>query len=105
MDSLQVPKGTSVPFFVELCAGSAKLSDAVKQHGYHIIAVDHDKNRHAPRCKIIQLDLSHEHAWDMLDFFVGESNNFGRPHSATLWHMFQSQRHPHEGWNKGTSAT
>ena len=70
MDSLQVPKGTSVPFFVELCAGSAKLSDAVKQHGYHIIAVDHDKNRHAPRCKIIQLDLSHEHAWDMLDFLL-----------------------------------
>lgn len=70
MDSLQVPKGTAVPFFVELCAGSAKLSDAVKQHGYNIIAVDHDKNRHAPRCKIIQLDLAHKHAWDMLDFLL-----------------------------------
>ena len=68
MDSLQVPKGTAVPFFVELCAGSAELSDAVKQHGHNIIAVDHDKNRHASRCKIIQLDLAHKHAWDMPEF-------------------------------------
>ena len=70
LDSLQVPKGNQSPVFVELCAGSAKLSDAVKQLGYNIIAVDHDKNRHTPRCKLVQLDLSHKHAWDMLDFLL-----------------------------------
>ena len=70
LDSLQVPKGNQTPVFVELCAGSAKLSDAVKQFGYDIIAVDHDKNRHTPRCKLVQLDLSHKHAWDMLDFLL-----------------------------------
>ena len=70
LDPLQVPKGNQSPVFVELCAGSAKLSDAVKQLGYNIIAVDHDKNRHTPRCKLVQLDLSHKHAWDMLDFLL-----------------------------------
>ena len=29
------------------------------------------KNRHTPRCKLVQLDLSHKHAWDMLDFLLG----------------------------------
>ena len=43
LDSLQIPKGNQTLVFVELCAGSAKLSDAVKQFGYDVIAVDHDK--------------------------------------------------------------
>ena len=69
-NDLQIPEGSKTPVFVELCAGSAKLSDAVKQFGYNIVAVDHDKNRHSPRCKLVQLDLSHQHAWDMLDFLL-----------------------------------
>ena len=70
LNDLQIPEGSRTPVFVELCAGSAKLSDAVKQFGYNIVAVDHDKNRHSPRCKLVQLDLSHQHAWDMLDFLL-----------------------------------
>ena len=34
------------------------------------MAVDHDKNRRSPRCKLVQLDLFHQHAWDMLDFLL-----------------------------------
>ena len=40
LNDLQIPEGSRTPVFVELCAGSAKLSDAVKQFGYKIVAVD-----------------------------------------------------------------
>ena len=45
LDDLQIPEESQTPVFVELCTGSAKLSDAVKQFGYNIVAVDYDKNR------------------------------------------------------------
>lgn len=58
------------PVFLELCAGSAKLSDAVRKHGYCVVPVDHDHNKHHPRCTIVQLDLSQQAAWDQLNFLV-----------------------------------
>lgn len=85
LDSLQVPKGNQSPVFVELCAGSAKLSDAVKQFGYN-------KNRHSPRCKLVQLDLSHTcvgHA----GFLIGNVFSSWRAYGTPLRDLFKGPRH------------
>ena len=36
--------------------------------------VDCKRNRHKPRCKIVQLDLSDNHAWDVLKYIVDSCN-------------------------------
>ena len=52
---LPEPSGNAKPcIFLELCAGSAKFSAA----GIPVVPIDHQHNRHAPRCRIFQLDLS-----------------------------------------------
>ena len=56
--------------FLELCAGSARLSAAVRSTGIPVVPIDHAHNRHAPRCKIVQLDLAQPHAWDQLIFLL-----------------------------------
>lgn len=67
---LHSPKELQCPVFIELCAGSAKLSAAVKRLGYLAVAVDHDKNRHQPRCKLVQLDLSQKQSWETLKYLI-----------------------------------
>ena len=32
--------------------------------------IDHARNRHRPKCKIVTLDLSKRHAWDILEFVI-----------------------------------
>ena len=56
--------------FIELCAGSAVLSAAAQKHGYRVMPVDFKRNRHKPRCKIVSLDLSEDHAWDVLKYVI-----------------------------------
>ena len=56
--------------FLELCAGSAKLSAAVRSTGIPVVPIDHKHNRHTPRCKLVQLDLSQPHAWQQLVFLL-----------------------------------
>ena len=56
--------------FIELCAGSAVLSAAAQKHGYRVMPVDFKRNRHRPRCKIVSLDLSEDHAWDVLQYVI-----------------------------------
>ena len=56
--------------FLELCAGSAKLSAAVRNTGIPVVPIDHKHNRHTPRCKLVQLDLSQHHAWRQLIFLL-----------------------------------
>ena len=52
--------------FIELCAGSAVLSAAAQKHGFRVVPVDYKRNRHKPKCKLVSLDLSEDHAWDVL---------------------------------------
>ena len=55
-------RGSSRSIFIELCAGSAALSAAVKARGYDVVAVDHSMNRHKTKCKVLNIDLSTDHA-------------------------------------------
>ena len=57
-----IPRG----IFLELCAGSATLSSEVKKLGIQVIAVDHEANRHATRCKVMCLDLSLPSSYEKL---------------------------------------
>ena len=69
----ELPKssGNSRPcIFLELCAGSAKLSAAVRSTGIPVVPIDHKHNRHATRCKVVELDLSLPHAWNQLLFLL-----------------------------------
>ena len=52
--------------FIELCAGSASLSAAVRSLGVEVMAFDHESNRHKTKCKVICLDLSLPHAYDRI---------------------------------------
>lgn len=46
--------------FIELCAGSAKLSAACARTGLTAIAVDQTSNRHRVRHHVMTLDLADE---------------------------------------------
>lgn len=52
--------------FLELCAGSASLSAAVRSLGVEVMAFDHESNRHQTKCKVTCLDLSLPHAYDRI---------------------------------------
>ena len=56
--------------FVELCAGSASLSAVAQKCGYRVMPVDCKRKRHVPKCRVIQLDLATDHAWDVLRYIV-----------------------------------
>jgi hypothetical protein len=43
---------------VEFCAGSARLSSALKERGFAVIPVDWDKNRHTTYARCINIDLT-----------------------------------------------
>jgi hypothetical protein len=46
------------PFFLEICAGSAKLSFTLMNRNIQVLAVDYDKNRHSSWAPVMILDLS-----------------------------------------------
>lgn len=56
--------------FIELCAGSANLSSVAQKYGYCVMPVDHKRNRHQPKCHIVELDLTTDHAWEVLGYIV-----------------------------------
>ena len=58
------------PLLIEICAGSASLSHAAAQRGFSVMPIDHTHNRHRQKCKILDLDLSKKHAWDILEFVI-----------------------------------
>ena len=64
-----VPMGKQM-VFLELCAGSAVLSAMAQKHGYRVMPVDFKRNRHTPKCKVVSLDLSEDHAWDVLKYIL-----------------------------------
>lgn len=40
--------------FIEVCAGSAVLSACAKRRGYRVMPVDYKRNRHQPKCQVVQ---------------------------------------------------
>ena len=93
----ELPKstGNSKPcIFLELCAGSAKLSAAVRSTGIPVVPIDHKHNRHATRCKVVELDLSQPHAWTQLLIFVGQLHCVGLSHCSPLRDLQQGARNP-----------
>ena len=70
---LPVKSGNTRPVFLELCAGSARLSAAVAAEGMTAIAIDHFSNRHTARHRIMVLDLSVTDSWAVL-YHICESH-------------------------------
>ena len=56
--------------FIELRAGSASLSAVAQKCGYRVMPVDCKRNRHVPKCRVVQLDLATHHAWEVLRYIV-----------------------------------
>ena len=52
--------------FIELCAGSAKLSAACAARGMTALSIDHSSNRHRTRHHVMNLDLSDWQSWEIL---------------------------------------
>ena len=61
---------------LELCAGSANLSRALHNAGFQVIAVDHQSNVHKPKVHIVQIDLSHPSAFELISTFLQDSSVF-----------------------------
>ena len=57
---------STAPVFIEACAGCGILSHTVKARGFKVLPIDCARNRHQPRCKIFELDLSQPHAIELL---------------------------------------
>jgi len=55
-----------LPVFIEACAGCGVLSQTVKARGFKVLPIDCARNRHKPKCKIFELDLSQPHAIALL---------------------------------------
>ena len=59
------PVGTP-PLFIELCAGTALLSQQAAEAGFRTLAVDHHGNRFKPHVHVLQLDLRSPSSWEFL---------------------------------------
>ena len=58
------------PLLIELCAGSAVLSQTAMTRGFATMPVDRAHNRHTPKCKLVNLDLTQSHSWQVLRFVL-----------------------------------
>ena len=55
-----------MPVFLEVCCGSAGLSASMTDHGIEGIGVDFKYNKHMPKVKVIDMDLSTIHGRESL---------------------------------------
>ena len=58
------------PLFVEICAGSAILSDTARRRGFAVMPIDCERNRHLPKCKIYAIDITAPHAQSLLSYVL-----------------------------------
>ena len=56
--------------FIELCAGSASLSAVAQKYGYRVMPVDCKRNRHVLKCRVMELDLATDHAWEVMKYII-----------------------------------
>ena len=61
---------------LELCAGSANLSCALRNCGFQAIAVDHSKNAHRPKIHCVQIDLAAVGAFSLIKAILEEPHVF-----------------------------
>ena len=80
--------------FIELCAGSASLSAAVRSLGVEVMAFDHESNRHKTKCKVVCFDLSLPRAYDRIVDWLAHVT-FWEFNGTSVWHVQQSQRDTH----------
>ena len=58
------------PLCMEICAGSATLSDVARRRGFAIMPVDCERNRHLTKRKIYSLDVTTPHAQNVLSYVL-----------------------------------
>ena len=54
------------PIFIELCSGSAGLSLAMQNQGFHCVPVDHSRNEHKTKIPTVVLDLAENSQADIV---------------------------------------
>ena len=70
-ETIKVPAARM--FGVELCAGTAILSQCISEIGLQPMAVDHSYNWHKPKVACVKLDLSVASGWKILYDLLAES--------------------------------
>ena len=58
--------------FIELCAGSAPLSAVAQKQGFQVFPIDFHRNRFSPKCRIIEIDMTHPESAGLLNSMVTE---------------------------------
>ena len=51
---------------IELCCGSAKLSQALRDLGMAVLPIDYKNNRHIPKVRFVSIDLTKPSAYEIL---------------------------------------
>ena len=64
------------PLFIEACCGCALLSACVSKHGFDVLPIDFQGNKHRPFVHIVELDLRKESTWEFLRFLVQSRRPF-----------------------------
>ena len=59
------------PFALEVCAGSARLSASLCRVGFRAFGIDYAANKDVPEGEVIEIDLTSEHAEELLMRLVG----------------------------------
>ena len=75
-------------FSFELCAGSS----VAQKYGYRVMPVDRKRNRRTPKCRVIELELSSDHAWEVLRYII-QTCDIASVHFA-LWYLQQARGIP-----------
>lgn len=61
------------PLFLELCSGCGIPSSRIKGCVFDILPIDCKRNKHKTRVKTFCMDLSNDHAWEVLRYIVENS--------------------------------
>ena len=61
-----VDECSNKPVFLEVCCGSAGLAGAMGRYEFDALGVDHHGNRHVPKAKVLEIDLTTQFGVDQL---------------------------------------
>ena len=61
------------PTVLEFCCGSAGLTRELGKFELNALGIDHDRNRHSPKAKVLIMDLSSKTGGDLLCSLCGDA--------------------------------
>ena len=90
--SLTAATTPPIPLCIELCAGSARLSQALQARGFRVLAIDHSFNRHKSAVASLHCDLASIEGLSQLAFLMEDPALGSLRLSSALRHLAPEPR-------------